>query len=174
MILIGLGGNLPSTVGSPASTIEAALAQLSARGIKVVALSPFYESDPVPASDQPTFVNVAARIETSLPPEELLSLLHRVEDSFGRVRRVRNEARTLDIDLLDYDGLRRNGEAGPVLPHPRLHLRAFVLMPLADIAPGWRHPVSGRSAAELLAALSPEVRAGVRPMPPAVRPSPQP
>jgi 2-amino-4-hydroxy-6-hydroxymethyldihydropteridine diphosphokinase len=137
---------------------------LRAEGITIVARSRLYESDPVPKSDQPKFVNAVARIETTLPPSPLLSLLHRVEDSFGRVRRVRNEARALDLDLLDYDGRMESEPGGPDLPHPRLHLRAFVLMPLIEVTPEWRHPVSGQPAAALLTSLPAEDRRAVRPL----------
>jgi 2-amino-4-hydroxy-6-hydroxymethyldihydropteridine diphosphokinase len=94
------------------------------------------------------------QVAAGLGPCDLLARLHAIEASFGRARRVRNEARPLDLDLIDYDGTVRDGtDGGPVLPHPRAHERAFVLLPLADLAPGWRHPVSGARAAALLAAL---------------------
>lgn len=161
MIFIGLGSNLASEAGPPATTIESALAQFTLYGITVVERSPFYESEPVPRSDQPWFVNAVARVETALSPEYLLMRLHAIEHGFGRVRRERNEARTLDLDLLDYDGLIRGGER-LVLPHPRLHERAFVLKPLLDLDPSWRHPQSDRTGAELLAALPIEARDVVR------------
>lgn len=166
MILIGLGANLPSSTGPPAATIEAALARLSENGVRIAARSRLYQSEPVPKSAQPKFVNAVARIETPLAPAELLSLAHRIEDLYGRVRHVRNEARPLDIDLLDYEGLTIHHQGDePDLPHPRLHLRAFVLIPLLDIAPDWGHPVLKRTAKELLAALPPEDRRAVRPLP---------
>lgn len=163
MILIGLGANLASHAGPPATTIEAALSTLETAGVTIVARSPFYKSEPVPRSDQPWFVNAVARIETALGPDELLARMHEVEQNYGRVRRERNAARTLDIDLLDCDGLVRSGR-NLLLPHPRMHERAFVLKPLRDLAPMWRHPVLGRTAAELLTALSEESRATVRPL----------
>jgi 2-amino-4-hydroxy-6-hydroxymethyldihydropteridine diphosphokinase len=156
MILLGLGANLPSaTHGQPEATLAAALVALAAEGVTVERLSPWYRSAPVPARDgQPWYVNGVAAVATRLAPAELLALLHRVERRFGRVRRERNEPRVLDLDLLDYDGLVQ--ESGPaVLPHPRLHERAFVLLPLQDVAPGWRHPILGRNAAELMATLPP-------------------
>ena len=161
MILIGLGANLASHAGSPATTIDAALAALEASGVTVAARSPLYESEPVPRSDQPWFVNAVARVETRLEPEGLLALLHEIERRFGRVRRERNEARPLDLDLLAYDDVVRVGGA-LLLPHPRLHERAFVLKPLADVAPEWRHPILARTAVELLSALPEEVRRVVR------------
>lgn len=164
MILIGLGANLPSSAGPPERTLLAALAALESSDVHVVARSRLYQSEPVPRADQPLFVNAVATLTTTLPPERLLARLHEIEASFGRVRRERNEARTLDLDLLDFDGLVRNSDVAPVLPHPRLDQRAFVLAPLAEIAPDWRHPVTERSAAELLAELPESVRAEVRPL----------
>lgn len=156
VILLALGSNLPrEDLGSPRETCEAALAALEARGVRVGARSRWWLTAPVPASDQPWFCNGVARVDTGLGPSELLALMHGIEDEFGRVRRVRNEARVIDLDLLAYDGLVREGGAGPVLPHPRLHERAFVLFPLAEVAPGWRHPATGRTAAEMASALPP-------------------
>jgi 2-amino-4-hydroxy-6-hydroxymethyldihydropteridine diphosphokinase len=156
MILLGLGANLPSaTHGRPEATLAGALAALAAEGLAVERLSPWYRSAPVPAvDDQPWYINGVAAVTTRLAPAELLALLHRVEQRFGRVRRARNEARALDLDLLDYEGLVQPGD-GAVLPHPRLHERAFVLLPLRDVAPGWRHPILGRGVDELIAALPP-------------------
>jgi 2-amino-4-hydroxy-6-hydroxymethyldihydropteridine diphosphokinase len=145
-------------------TLDAALAQFPLYGIVIVARSRFYESEPVPRSDQPWFVNAVVRVETALMPDDLLSRLHAIEHGFGRVRRERNEARTLDLDLLDYDGSICDDEQ-LVLPHPRLHERAFVLKPLLELAPDWHHPLFDRSAADLLAALPEAVQAVVRPLP---------
>jgi 2-amino-4-hydroxy-6-hydroxymethyldihydropteridine diphosphokinase len=98
-------------------------------------------------------------METSLPPAELLELLHEVEAEFGRTRNVRNEARILDLDLIAYNDHVSNAAGGPILPHPRLHERAFVLLPLADIDPQWRHPVSGTPISALVSALPGDQRA---------------
>jgi 2-amino-4-hydroxy-6-hydroxymethyldihydropteridine diphosphokinase len=154
VILIGLGANLPSPrYGDPLDTCEAALEALSRAGIRVRARSRWYRSAPVPPSDQPWFVNGVAEVETELDPVGLLALLHRIEEDFGRARRTRNEPRILDLDLLAYgDRVSAPGEE-PALPHPRMAERAFVVLPLADLAPGWRHPVSGLTAAELAARL---------------------
>jgi 2-amino-4-hydroxy-6-hydroxymethyldihydropteridine diphosphokinase len=151
MILIGLGANLPSALGPPQATLEAALAALEKGGVAVLARSPWYRSAPVPPSDQPWYVNGVASIATALGPVELLALLHQVEAGIGRERRTRNEPRAVDLDILDYDG-RKRSEA-PVLPHPRMQGRGFVLLPLRDVAPGWRHPASGAGLADLIAAL---------------------
>jgi 2-amino-4-hydroxy-6-hydroxymethyldihydropteridine diphosphokinase len=150
---VALGANLPSAFGAPRATLEQALAVLDDGVLHLRELSPWYETAPVPASDQPWFVNAVARFATGLAPEAVLARLHEVEARFGRVRRERWEARVIDLDLIDLDGLIR--EEPPVLPHPRMTERAFVLLPLADIAPDWRHPVDGRPIAELIAALPP-------------------
>ncbi|HXV31185.1 MAG TPA: 2-amino-4-hydroxy-6-hydroxymethyldihydropteridine diphosphokinase [Sinorhizobium sp.] len=162
MILIAVGANLPGPTGSPLAQCEAALQRLASSGVAILARSPWYESAPVPPSDQPWYVNGVVSVATSLPPATLLETLHRIERALGRTRGAANAARTIDLDLLDYDGLIRSGPEPPILPHPRLAGRAFVLRPLADVAPEWRHP-RGSSVAELLAALPPD--ANVRPLP---------
>jgi 2-amino-4-hydroxy-6-hydroxymethyldihydropteridine diphosphokinase len=153
-VYIGLGANLPSPEhGTPRETIEAAIAALEAKGLAVVARSPFYESEPVPVSDQPWYLNAVVEVATDRDAAVTLALLHSVENAFGRVRTIRNEARVLDLDLLDHRGMVHDGPDSPLLPHPRLADRAFVLRPLQDIAPDWRHPASGLSVAELLESL---------------------
>jgi 2-amino-4-hydroxy-6-hydroxymethyldihydropteridine diphosphokinase len=152
-IVIGLGANLPSTYGSPRETCEAALAELERRGLRIVARSPWYESAPVPISDQPWYVNGVVEVEAALDPARLLALLHEIEREFGRVRREVNAARVLDLDLLAYGDLVREGPEPPVLPHPRLAERAFVLLPLADLRPDWRHPATGEGIQALIARL---------------------
>lgn len=153
-ILIALGANLPSArFGAPRATLEAALAAIAAKGVRILRRSSWWESEPVPASDQPWYVNGVAAVATTLEPVALLSLLHGVEAEFGRVRGARNEARLLDLDLLAYGDRRREGPDPPLLPHPRLADRAFVLLPLAEVAPDWRHPVSRESVRQLIARL---------------------
>ena len=160
MILIALGANLPSAAGAPSATIEAALATLGAAGAPALAHSRLYRSAPVPPSAQPDYVNAAARLETALGPEPLLRLMLAIEARFGRVRGARDAARTLDLDLIAY-GARIIDAPGLAVPHPRLAERAFVLVPLAEIAPDWRHPRFGLTIAELVARLSPAERQSV-------------
>ncbi len=154
MILVGIGGNLASAAhGSPRQTAAAAVAMLPGLGVEVTGRSSWYLSEPVPRSDQPWYVNAVAAVATELAAAALLELLLGLEVRFGRRRGMPNAARTLDLDLLDYDGMIVE-TAHLVLPHPRLHLRRFVLAPLVEIAPGWRHPRLGLGAAELLARLA--------------------
>jgi 2-amino-4-hydroxy-6-hydroxymethyldihydropteridine diphosphokinase len=154
-IFIAIGANLPhERYGSPRQTLEAALAELGRRGIRTVRLSPWYRTAPVPASDQPWFVNAVAEVASDLAADALLAELHAVEAAFGRARTVPNAARPIDLDLLDYRGeIAAGGPGRAILPHPRMAGRAFVLRPLADLAPDWRHPVTGQSIGDLLAAL---------------------
>lgn len=156
MIFIGLGANLPSgRYGAPRQILAAAIECLNANDIIVEARSGWYRSAPVPASDQPWFVNAVTEVRTELEPGALLARLHGIEAAFGRVRRRANEARVLDLDLIDYHGRVQDGPAPPILPHPRMAERAFVLLPLAEIAPGWIHPRTGAPVARLIAALDP-------------------
>lgn len=156
MILIGLGANLPHPVyGAPVDTLKAAIARV-AEFAKVLRQSGWYRTAPVPISDQPWFVNAVIAVETELFAAALEQRLHEVEAAFGRIRREKWAARFLDLDLLDYNGevtVNRDQAAGLVLPHPQIEARLFVLAPLGEIAPEWRHPVSGRSAAEQIAKL---------------------
>lgn len=144
-IFIALGANLShERFGSPRQTLEAALATLDRRGIRTVRVSPWYRTAPVPVSDQPWYVNAVAEVMSALSADDLLAELHAVEADFGRARSVPNAARPIDLDLLDFHGeIAVGGRGRAILPHSRMTERAFVLLPLADLAPQWRHPASG-------------------------------
>jgi 2-amino-4-hydroxy-6-hydroxymethyldihydropteridine diphosphokinase len=164
MILVGIGANLPGPDGAPAleTCRAAARALVDLAGSKFETLSKWYETEPVPPSGQPNYINGVARLArlpgSAITPEAMLAALQGIEQKFGRQRAEPNAARTLDLDLIDMDGLVRN-EPDPILPHPRAHLRAFVLIPLLDVAPDWVHPANGQSGRALLAAVD---QAGVR------------
>ena len=162
MILVALGANLPDDAGrTPLQICSAAVERVVQRsGMPLVACSPWYRSSPVPPSGQPDYVNGVMHLAGSTEPRAFLRLLHGIEAESGRARSVPNAARTLDLDLLAVDDLLI---AGPdlVLPHPRLHQRAFVLAPLQDVAPNWVHPATGVGVAALLAAAD---RTGLSPL----------
>ncbi len=141
MIFIALGSNLPGVYGSPRQACVQALTILEEYGVFSCAVSRWYTSAPVPRSDDPWYVNGVARVETALTPKDLLQALLTVESRFGREPTVVNAPRTLDLDLLVY-GDRVFQDDTLTLPHPRMTERAFVLLPLADIAPDWHHPVT--------------------------------
>jgi len=154
--LIALGSNLPFGGLAGAALLDAAVAALEEAGLAVEVRSSVWTTPAWPPSDQPDYANAALAADVGgRTPEETLALLMAVERRFGRERRELWAARTLDLDLLDLDGVVQESP-GLTLPHPRLHQRRFVLGPLAEIAPDWRHPVTGCSPAALLAALDPE------------------
>ena len=151
MIFISLGANLDSRDhGSPVATLSAALDALGLHNCSVLRRSSWYSSAPVPASSQPWFVNAVAQLESNLAPESLLAHLQAIEDRFGRVRSTPNAPRTIDLDLLVYDDRVLQADPGPIVPHPRMHQRAFVLLPLRELAPDWVDPRSGRSLQDLI------------------------
>jgi 2-amino-4-hydroxy-6-hydroxymethyldihydropteridine diphosphokinase len=182
-VLVALGSNVTSRHGDPVATVEAAIRVLARDGRRLVARSRLYRTPFVPAGGGADVINAAVLLDATLAPEALLAELHRIEAAFERSREVRWGSRTLDLDLLavgqrirpDRSTFLRWQEMTPseqssvapdrlILPHPRLQDRAFALVPAADVAPEWRHPVLGRSIAEMLAALPPEDVAAVRPV----------
>ena len=125
-----------------------------AASLPIIRRSGIWLTEPVPVSDQPWFANAVIETASEDEPDTLMQRLHRLEADFERVRSTPNAARTLDLDLIDYAGqLSQAGDNGPNLPHPRLQDRAFVLLPLQEIAPDWSHPRSGKAISDLIAAL---------------------
>lgn len=182
-VLLAMGGNLPSEVGLPQATISQAIDDLAAADIKVIASSKLYRTPCFPAGAGPDFVNAAVLCQSGLQAGDILRALNQIERKFGRLRTDRWGPRTLDIDLLaigdqvlpdkaTFDAWRGLGLAEQensvpdalILPHPRLQERAFVLIPLAEIAPEWCHPVLERSVSEMLAALPDSEKAGIWPL----------
>ena len=143
--------SLGSNLGDRAATLRAAVAQLEVAG-RVVAVSALYETQPVEVQDQPWFLNCVAAIATGKSPRELLQLALGIEAAMGRIRMRDKGSRKIDIDVVLF-GDSVVDEQGLKIPHPSMHLRRFVLEPLVEIAPEARHPVLGKTARELLAAL---------------------
>lgn len=181
--LLALGANLPHGGQGPELTLRRALTDLVRVGGRLRAVSRFFRTPAFPAGAGPDYVNAAATFETDLSPRALLDHLHGIEAQYGRERVQRWGQRTLDLDLLAYGdlicpdldtfgGWRDLGSAEQtlhapqelILPHPRLQDRGFVLVPLADIAPDWQHPVSGLRVRDMCAALPDAARAEVVPI----------
>lgn len=147
-VVIALGSNLAGDHASCEALLEAALGCFPAHGLTVLVRSTWWRSAAWPDPGEPEYRNGVALVETTLSPRETLDVLHLIEGAFGRARGDANAPRTLDLDLIAH-GRRVLDEPGLHLPHPRAQERLFVMGPLAEIAPGWRHPLSGESAAAL-------------------------
>ena len=160
---IAFGANLPYANHSPAGTIVKACDAMKGRGVKVLGLSRLWQSPAWPDPSAPAYVNAVAEISTALPPFALLHVLRNIEQKFGRRRSVRNAPRTLDIDILSYGKVRIQSQHLQI-PHPRLTARAFVLLPLFDIAPHWRLPGSGQPVSALIRALPKESKTQTLPL----------
>jgi len=150
---IALGANLPGLFVSPADAIEAAIRALQATEITLLSRSSLYRSAAWPDPSDPEFINAVISVMTDLNASALLERLHALETEFGRERRKPNAPRPLDLDIVDHAGRVSAPGETPILPHPRMADRAFVLLPLAEIAPDWRHPVTGAAIADLVRAL---------------------
>lgn len=185
--IAALGANLPSGAGNPVQALREALTALHGQpDISVSAASRIWHSPAFPPGSGPDYANAAAVIRTGLAPADLLDRLHAIEARFGRDRSTgRWSARVLDLDLIALDDLilpnrdtlrrwidlplaQQRVEAPDrlILPHPRLQDRGFVLAPLAEIAPGWRHPLTGKTVSEMLAELGPDALRGMTPLAP--------
>ncbi|MEO1918572.1 MAG: 2-amino-4-hydroxy-6-hydroxymethyldihydropteridine diphosphokinase [Paracoccaceae bacterium] len=173
--LISLGANLPSATGTALETLEKSLGLFPSESFQIDRISKWFSTPAFPKGSGPDFVNGAIRIQTTLEPGGVMSALHRIEAQLGRTRENRWEPRLCDLDLIAYDNqilpdlatFQRWNALDPakqktetpdqlILPHPRLQDRSFVLVPLHDIAPDWRHPITGITVSEMLGAISPE------------------
>jgi 2-amino-4-hydroxy-6-hydroxymethyldihydropteridine diphosphokinase len=183
LALIALGANLPAGGRAPEQTIADAMARIAQRAGGRSHASKLYLTPAFPAGSGPDFVNAALALEWSGTAHDLLALLHGIEAEFGRTRTDRWEARKMDLDLLALgaqvlpdaatqqawaalspEAAARDAPDRLILPHPRMAERSFVLVPLAEVAPHWRHPVTGLSVADMLAARPAEERAEIRPL----------
>lgn len=181
--VLALGANLRLRGNSPEVTLRNALDTLSEYGVLIRAVSRFFETPCFPAGAGPDYVNAAALVEMHGQPDDLLATLHRVEHAFGRERKQRWGMRTLDLDLICWGehvlpnvavheewrhlSAEKQGQLAPselILPHPRLQDRAFVLVPMADVAPDWRHPLTGLTVQEMIARLPASDVAAVTPL----------
>ena len=149
-IFLAIGGNLAGDYYSVEALLEAALSELPRAGLKVAQQSGWWRSAAWPDPSAAPYLNGIVRVETALAPRDVLAAALAVERRFGRRRSIPNAPRTLDLDLIAH-GRQVIDEPGLILPHPRAAERLFVMGPLAEIAPAWRHPVLGRTAAELAA-----------------------
>jgi len=161
--LVALGSNLAWGDAAPRAVLAGAMSRLDMLG-RVEARSGWWRTQAWPDPTRPAYLNLCVRIRTQLKPVALLAKLLAIEIEFGRERGVANADRTLDLDLIDYDGRVLDGQRAAggdalILPHPRMHERAFVLAPLRDVAPTWRHPSLNRTVAQLFDALAPEAKA---------------
>jgi 2-amino-4-hydroxy-6-hydroxymethyldihydropteridine diphosphokinase len=168
VLLLGLGGNVAGHWGTPRETFARACRELERAGVRIVRISGCYSTAPVGDAPQPRYLNAVVRAEAHLAPGALLRLLKQIERRAGRRTARAMASRPLDLDILDYGGrrigrpTRRRERSRLILPHPEISKRAFVLVPLRDVAPAWRHPQSGRSVKTLLRQLMPATRANVR------------
>lgn len=180
---IAFGGNVETRFGDPLKTMMAAIRHIGKLNIRITQVSRFYDTPAFPEGSGPNFVNGALKCSTSLDPSDLLKELHVIEEEFGRQRTARWGARTLDLDILlngenvlpDHDiwqywhdlPAEKQVNVAPdqlLLPHPRLQDRAFVLVPLADVAPDWKHPVLNKTVKEMLADLPENLKNEVKPL----------
>lgn len=182
-ILIAVGSNAGSTFGDPKATVSEVFHHLRKAGLSICAESRLFRSPAFPKGAGPDFVNAAVLAESPLPADEILALLHRIESDFGRERITRWGARTLDLDLISFQEevlpnqavfqhwvdlpLAEQKIKSPdqlILPHPRMQDRGFVLIPLADVAPNWLHPVFGKTVQQMVDGLSAEEWAEITPI----------
>jgi 2-amino-4-hydroxy-6-hydroxymethyldihydropteridine diphosphokinase len=166
-VLLALGANTPGKWGEPAASLMRARDELARAGVPTLQASNVYSTEPVATGRQRRYLNAVLLVRARMAPAQLLRLVKRIERRAGREHTRFHAARALDIDILDHAG-RRLGwpplgrERGRLaIPHPEMHKRAFVLVPLLDVAPAWRHSALGRSAKELLARLPARERTGV-------------
>ena len=157
MILLAIGSNLHSKYGDRFQNIDAAILFLESYGIKVNKKSSYYENPSHPNKSDPMFINVVIQVETSLPPEDLASVLIFIEEKLERRRDKKNEPRTCDIDIIDYKGQTIEliyEKQKFIIPHKKLSYRNFVLYPLQEILPKWNHPISKEPINKLIDKLS--------------------
>ena len=153
MILLGIGSNLKSIYGDRFKNIDLSISALNGYGIQVKKSSSYYESPSYPDKTNPKFINVVIEVETDLPPVDLASVLLFIEESLGRKRGKKNDPRTCDIDIIDYNNQSINFQYNNLtftVPHEKLIYRNFVLFPIKEILPNWKHPVTEQLVSTLI------------------------
>ena len=159
MIFLGLGSNLPSKYGDKFANINLAISFLKACGIKVIKRSSFYKTPSYPDRENPKFINIVILVETNLPPVDLMSVLVFIEEKLERKRFKKNDPRTCDIDIIDYNNQILNlkyNNFDLAVPHKELTSRNFVLFPLQEISPKWKHPKTKETINYLIQKLNEE------------------
>jgi len=164
MIILSLGSNLQSKFGSRFKNLNLAMRQLKKKGIIINKKSSFYETPSYPDKNKPKFINMVVEVKTDLLPINLMLILINIEKLLGRQRRKKNDPRTCDIDIIDYDGqvnefLTQNSKL--IIPHKDLSSRNFVLFPLQEILPDWKHPKSKENVSALIQKLPEEDRKSI-------------
>ena len=182
-VLVSLGSNATSALVESAKLLRDAIEHIATQGFRITKSSRYYSTPCFPAGAGPDFVNAAIEVETSKAPDVLIAHLHDIEAEFGRERPSRWAPRSLDLDLIAYDDqilpskdvllqwmdlpLETQKKIAPdvlIVPHPRMHERSFVLIPLADIVPDWRHPILGKTVREMVEELPSADKSGVKPI----------
>ena len=164
MSLLGLGSNLPSSFGDRFENLNLAVSYLELYKIKIIKKSSFYETPSYPDIKNPKFINIVVKVSTYLSPEDLASVLIRVEKKLERNRKKKNEPRTCDIDIIDYKSMiinTKHKNKKLIIPHQKLESRNFVLFPLEEIAPNWQHPKTKEFISTIISKLSAEDRKSV-------------
>ena len=144
MIYLNIGSNLPSEEGGRENNIIKAISYLKKLNLNLIEISSFYQTPSYPNNSEPKFINLCVKLESNLKANELLNEIKKIEKKLGRIRIKKNEPRTCDIDIIDFNGeIIKNDEL--IVPHPRLHLRNFVIYPLKEIEPNWLHPIFNKN-----------------------------
>ena len=150
MIYIGIGSNLNGKNNeTPLQNCKKALVELK-KEVNICKISSWYKSEPIPVSNQPWFINAVIEISTNKSSLDLLEFILSIEEVFGRVREKKNEARILDLDIIDYKKKILYIKNKLIIPHPRMHERSFVLQPLSELNPKWMHPIKKKGIKELI------------------------
>ena len=157
MILLNIGSNLDSKKGNRLFNLKKTLKLISLENIKIISTSSIYETPSYPNNKNPKFLNIGIKVECDDSPECLIKKFNKIEKKLQRIRGVKNQPRTCDIDLIDYDGKILNSKR-LTIPHPKAHLRNFVLFPIKEISPKWIHPMLNKKIDLLIKKLSYKLR----------------